>query len=411
MIVTHLVINNLYGFSDTKIDLSYKRKNPKSSIPFEFLDKRPNFNFKRVCIISGTNASGKTSLGKVICGIENFIARKNIIKYLSQAICDRTKPASITVEFVTPSNNKIHLLDFSFEDGIASVKKLHYVSLDIGLNDSCASMRAKIKKLQNTLPEKRRLTEGNHYIDSNETNILNAIEVFSDIQFSDLSWMFMFSENSQSEDKANSIYNVSDKLMYQILKCFDTSIQSVEAVVPQSEIKKIKPNNKKIKNNIAGYIIRFYNNDSILVNTSGEISGEKELANRFSKGTYDALKLTNFISRVITDGKNNESSTHFLDEQMAYSHSHLEQHILNLIIEKLSPTAQFFYTTHNYDILDMGLPSHSFLFMRKGDNFTSVIQPELTFTKNDRSLTNYVKNDYFDTLPDTSTLDSLMWED
>ena len=96
---------------------------------------------------------------------------------------------------------------------------------------------------------------------------------------------------------------------------------------------------------------------------------------------------------------------------MAYTHSNLEQHILNLIISKLSPCSQFFYTTHNYDILDMGLPVHSFLFMRKNGNYSNIIQPEKIFNKNDRNLSNYVKNDYFNTLPDTSKLDTLLWED
>ena len=95
---------------------------------------------------------------------------------------------------------------------------------------------------------------------------------------------------------------------------------------------------------------------------------------------------------------------------MAYTHSDLEQHILNLIVSKLSPLSQFFYTTHNYDVLDMGFPVHSYLFMRKENSTSSVIQPESSFKKNDRSLLNYVKNDYFNTLPDTSDLDKLLWE-
>ena len=139
MIITHLEIDNLYGFSETKIDFSFKRKNLKSNIPNEYLKERPKFNFKRICIISGTNASGKTSLGKVICGIENFIARKTVVKYLDQAICNKNKPAVLAIEFVTPSNNKLHSLRLSFEENIPVIKKLNYVSIDIGVNDSCSS--------------------------------------------------------------------------------------------------------------------------------------------------------------------------------------------------------------------------------------------------------------------------------
>ena len=401
MIITRLNIDNLYGFSNIEIDLSYKRKNPKSSIPNEFLPKRPNFNFKRVCIISGTNASGKTSLGKIICGLENFIKRKNIIKYLN-AICDRTRPATILIEFVTPSTNEMHQLELEFVDSGMAIRKLKYITTPIGMKDSCTNVR---KRLQ-TIKEKQKNPNGK-YIDSDISGVSQAFDDFSEIEIDDLGWMFMFSEN-KSEDKANSTHHASQDLVFRILNSFDSSIKSVDAVIPPSETKKSAKSRNK---DITGYIIKFHNDDSVLINASGEIAGSQESANRFSKGTYDAIKLTNFIGRIIAEGKAKNSCTHFLDEQMAYSHSYLEQHILNLIIEKLSPTAQFFYTTHNYDVLDMGFPSHSFLFMRKEGNYTSIVQPENSFSKNDRSLINYVKNNYFNTLPDTSNLDKLMWED
>ena len=405
MIITRLNIDNLYGFSNIEIDLSYKRKNSKSSIPNEFLPERPNFNFKRVCIISGTNASGKTSLGKVICGLENFLRRKNIIKYLN-AICDKTRPASVLIEFVTPSDNIMHQLELDFIDSSVAIRKLKYITIPIGIKDSCVTMRKRIETIK-----KRGKNHNGIYIDSEIFGISRAFDEFSEVEIDDLGWMFMFSEN-KIEDRVNAAHHASQDLVFRILNSFDSSIKSVDAVIPQSETKKLnKSKNKKGVSDITGYIIKFHNNDSVLINVSGEIAGSQESANRFSKGTYDAIKLTNFIGRVIVEGKTKESCTHFLDEQMAYSHSYLEQHILNLIIEKLSPTAQFFYTTHNYDVLDMGFPSHSFLFMRKDGNYTSIVQPENSFSKNDRSLINYVKNNYFNTLPDTSNLDKLMWED
>ena len=402
MIITRLYLDNLYGFSDTEIDFSYRRKNLRSNITDEFLPKRPKFNFKRVCIISGTNAGGKTSLGRVICGVENFLSSKALTNYLTLAVCDKEQPAKVLAEFVTPADNTLHLLELSFQYAETTPESLKYSAIPIGLNDSCPAARKKLLGVHGG-----RLSKSSVRIDSTKAGLVKALDDFSDLTFSDLSWMFMFSENKNEDKDSKSGKHISSNLMFSVLKCFDNSIESVEAVVPRSEAKKKSEKSATP----SGYILKFQNGDSVLIDAAGEIAGGAGMANRFSKGTYDAIKLTDFIGRVIDAGRRRESCTHYLDEQMAYSHSQLEQHILNLIIEKLSPTAQFFYTTHNYDILDMGLPPHTFLFMRKDGGHTEVVQPENTFSKNDRVLTNYVKNNYFDTLPDTSPLDKLMWAD
>ena len=69
MIITDITINNLYCFDDFYVDFSYPRKINSSTIDCEFLEERPNFNIKRFCVIMGSNSSGKTSFGKVLCGI------------------------------------------------------------------------------------------------------------------------------------------------------------------------------------------------------------------------------------------------------------------------------------------------------------------------------------------------------
>lgn len=38
-----------------------------------------------------SNSSGKTSFGKVLCGIESFIVKKEITDLLKKGICDKTK--------------------------------------------------------------------------------------------------------------------------------------------------------------------------------------------------------------------------------------------------------------------------------------------------------------------------------
>ena len=79
MIVLNLELDNLFGFEDFKINFSYSDNIKNLSIKEEFLKCRPNFRYKKVNILLGANATGKTSVGKVMIVIFNFLNRKEII--------------------------------------------------------------------------------------------------------------------------------------------------------------------------------------------------------------------------------------------------------------------------------------------------------------------------------------------
>ena len=82
------------------------------------------------------------------------------------------------------------------------------------------------------------------------------------------------------------------------------------------------------------------------------------------------------------------------------------------MIRKLQKDSQLFYTTHNHDVLDIQLPTHSFAFLHKDNERTVIEQPEkLNFTKNDRNLQGYVRCNYFNTMPSTHLLDALWGND
>ena len=97
-----------------------------------------------------------------------------------------------------------------------------------------------------------------------------------------------------------------------------------------------------------------------------------------------------------------------MDEQLAYSHSYMEVNLLNVMIQFLGRNSQLFFTTHNYDILDLDFPVHSYVFFSKREDRTDIIQPENTFKKNDRSLLNAVQNNVFGHLPDITKIDELL---
>ena len=157
-----------------------------------------------------------------------------------------------------------------------------------------------------------------------------------------------------------------------------------------------------------GFTIKFSNGDRVLLDTEGKVTN----ADRLSRGTLEATVTASFLSRMLRDRQYPQAcNTYFIDEAMAYAHPELEQAMVNLLIEKLGRNSQLFYTTHNYEVLSMNLPTHSFVFLKKEWDKVSFVQPEKTFKRNDRSLLNYIQNDVFGTLPDTMTLDDLLWED
>ena len=68
---------NFYAFKNFHMNLTYPKKIVDSSIKNEHLPGRPNFRYKKVNIFLGANATGKTTFGKILMKIFNFIEKKN----------------------------------------------------------------------------------------------------------------------------------------------------------------------------------------------------------------------------------------------------------------------------------------------------------------------------------------------
>ena len=74
MIVLNVMLKNILGFSDFNINFSYPKKIVNSIIENEHLAGRPNFRYKKVVLLMGANATGKTSLGKALAKIPGLPA-------------------------------------------------------------------------------------------------------------------------------------------------------------------------------------------------------------------------------------------------------------------------------------------------------------------------------------------------
>lgn len=72
---------------------------------------------------------------------------------------------------------------------------------------------------------------------------------------------------------------------------------------------------------------------------------------------------------------------------------------------------QFIFTTHNTDMLDMNIPKHSYIFLRRqwrdGTYQSSAVSASEILKRNTDSIRNAVENDVFSSLPQDVLLDGL----
>ena len=87
MIVMYIEMDNFMSFNDFAMNLSYPKKIVNSSIEKEFLAGYTNFRYKKVNILMGANATGKTSFGKMLMNIFNFMDKKQYTN-ITMAISD-----------------------------------------------------------------------------------------------------------------------------------------------------------------------------------------------------------------------------------------------------------------------------------------------------------------------------------
>ena len=362
MIIMRLKIDNFYSFKDFEINFSYPRKVKNSLIEHEFIEKIPNFRFKKLNIIMGANSAGKTTFGKMLRNIFNFIAKQRV-DLLLEAVNKEGTEAMFELDIVLKEENKYNLY------------RLNVVVEKIMLNEDNEHLNIKKMKLSKATLNKNdsyeraieRLDVVKKY--SQEENEKNETEKILD-EINGFGWFFNFPQSNNLTKKIKNL-NVASN----ILKTFDNTIQNI----------------KEIENTENGYQIIFKNRDSVLLQ-NGKIVDRDIL----SSGTEEALGIIFAIDQMIQE----PDRPFYIDEKFSHAHSELEKSILSIMIDIMGNESQLFFTTHNSDILTMNFPTHSFTFLSKReDGKIKVTYPEDMIKRNDRNLINYVKNNVFDTIP------------
>ncbi len=365
MIIMNLNVDNLYAFNDFSMNMSYPKKIVKSLIPHEHLENRLNFRYKKVNIIMGGNATGKTSIGKILKDTLNFIVSKDSERF-DDSINLQNKSGKISMDFVL-GKDTLYRLDinidptkFSNQNSKQSSCCVRHVT--INKNDSYEKCAEKLEKIPQQLNQ----------------NIAQELEK---IDSHLLSWYFTFPdyESKVLEEKNDSTYL---KFLSNTLKTLDPSIQKIE----------------KINDIDNSYIIRTVSNDIIV--QEGRITKPELL----SSGTISGLDIAHALY-VIHRGHN---YFYYCDEKFSYIHSDVEKTILCFMISCLKNDNQLFFTTHNADILDIDLPKHSFVFLRKelinSEYVIKCVEASHFLKRNTDSLRNAVENDLFSVSPSLDLL-------
>lgn len=358
MILMNLKVDNLLSFKDFEINFSYPRKIVNSSIENEHLFERPNFRYKKVNILMGANASGKTSIGKVLRSIVNFISIGNQ-KAIEELIRDDNKEAGFEIDFVK---------DDLFEDVVLYrvvcnivpkiIDKKRNFIFDVKILSTEVNKKDSYEKCILKLKEMRLENES-------VSKMLERISI-------GLNWMFMLTDERESKMKSEEHFDIN--VLEKVLRTLDIDIVNVRK-------------SKEVEN---GYIINKKDKSQIIIQ-EGEIIKNSKL----SSGTKAGIEVAELISTIIV---NPFSTLYYCDEKFSFIHSTLEKAFLSTMIDLLHPNSQLFFTTHNHEILNMNLPKHSFTFLRKNP-LIEAVYPSDFIKKDDRSLYNAVANDIFNCDP------------
>lgn len=359
MIVLNVKLDGIYGFKDFNIDLSYPKKIVNSLIENEHLKDRERFRYKKIVLLMGSNATGKTILGKALLHIFNFLEFGNTYYLYDMLPNDE---GSFTIDFVN-DDYRLQRLSAKLNKRKKEVN-LKYLYCDIEKLDSYEMCVAKLadhsKEIQNDYVKLSKIV-GN------------------------LKYRFAYPEIEQNFKLTKDNKALCGDTLRCVLGTLDPSLEEIKL-------------SRDIKDT---FIIR---RDGItIIVQNGKILNKEFL----SSGTIEGIDVSMFLYSLIAK----EETFYYCDEHFSYIHSEIEKRIFGIMADNIGDNQQLIFTTHNSDMLDLNLPKHSFMFLRKykdGDVFKiEAISASSILKRNTDSLRNAVENDVFLTLPQDSLLDEL----
>ena len=358
MIILNIKLNHVYGFDDFQMNFTYPRKLSVSLIGEEALAGRDRFRYKKAIILMGTNATGKTSLGRALLKIFSSVKEAN--EAFLRDLYSGDQPAEFLVDFVNEGHT-LHRLKGSVKGEDVN---LHYYSAEIGEKDSYEMAVEK-------------LTDRTADLNGNIKELKKQVGV--------LEYRFAYPEIETS-------LRVSDVNKEALLKTLRAVIGTLDPTLTDISIA------KDLKDS---FIIRRRSKEIIIQ--------EGKLLNRelMSSGTAEGIDVAVFLASMLS----NRNCFYYCDEHFSYIQSDIEKRIFGLMVERLGANEQLIFTTHNTDMLNLNLPKHTFAFMRKEiddtDYKVTVSFASDYLKRHTDSVKCAMENDVFGSLPDDSLLDDL----
>lgn len=365
MILMDIKLHNLYAFKNFHANFSYPKKIVNTTIKDEYLEDFSNFRYKKVNILMGANACGKTTFGKAIIALFNFMQRNNPSLLISSANL-KNEPAKIECDFVEEDNKgkqKLFRLKLRIENEKDPIILSSLNSVEIRKRDNYEICAEKLDKMKYTYTK-------------------DSVTLFDEI--SQFGWYFSETDSRAQDESNKKGDEVFIKVLNLVMQTFDTFITSV----------------KQIEDDSNSILIKFSNGESVIYH-DGTAIGPKDI---LSKGTDSSIAIAEIITNVMLK----RNGFYYIDEKFCFVQSDLEKSILSLLIELLGKNQQLFFTTHNTDILDLNIPKHSYTFFKKySHDFNKpieIISASSYLKKQDDSLRNAVENDLFSIAPDDSKI-------
>ncbi len=357
MIIMDVRIDNMFAFKNFNMNMSYPKKIVNSTIEGEFLPERPNFRYRKVNIIMGSNATGKTTLARILMSFANYLRSGNYFEF-AEFINDVSQNASFQIDFVG-INNRLYRFYINIEkntkddkEEIICTKKIEYV--DIKKSDryeTCAD------RLQNGWG--------------------NSID-YKDVMVN--GWSFQYGDKIYNQ----TIHLNDDRytnILEWVMKTLDPSVEKIVKVTDTEDT----------------YVIRMNNRDIVVQN--GNLMIEDTLSSGTKRGFYIAYAIASMMFKM--------HNFYFCDELFTYVNSDIEMACLSLLIDKIPPYGQLFFTTHNSDIAEMDLPKHAFCFFKKNKYEPydiAYVNASDYLKKSTESVKNALDNDVFSSEPDVEKI-------
>ncbi len=370
MIVMNLKVDNLCGFRSFSINFSYPKKVVHSSIPEEYLEGRPNFRYQKAIILMGTNASGKTSIGKIIMAIFNFLCRQDIPQMIA-LVGHKANPAYAQMDFVIKEMlYRIMIrIDPVFDENKKPVNSTISASLqktDIGIRDNYEICSQRLDS-------------------ENPDFITDYVKLQKEIP--NFGWYFTYpedgNENAIPISKKSSIF---PEVLKEVLMTMDQAITNV----------------RPLEHVDSTYLIQSSNLDDTIILKDGKIL--KADRQRLSSGTIHGFQVAAIMSALLE----HQNGFYFCDELFSYTASDIEKACLSVMVQCLGKNEQLFFTTHNQEILTLPYPKHSFVFLSKEkvdqEVYAKPYKASDFLKKQSDSVKNAADNDLFSAAPDLNPI-------